>query len=103
MRRGGLHDVTVGDGLHPMNRPWTNPEGLPRQERNLLQGLYGGTGQETHLSGVEKDCFVLHFMILKRKGLASVDMKDFTDILFGLGPDQLIAPGLFDPVRSLFH
>jgi hypothetical protein len=86
-----------------MNGTRTNPESLTGKEWDFLEGFHGGAGQKTHLSGIEEDGLVLHFVILKGKGFAGIDVKDLPDILFGLGPDQLIAPGLFDPMRSLFH
>jgi len=98
-----FQDVTIRDRLHPMDRLRENPESLSLLEPNLLQRFRRDACPKTHLPGKEKDRFVLHLVVLKRKRLAGVDMQDFPDVLCSLGPDQFMAPGLLDPVGKLFQ
>src|SRR5207249_2877915 len=49
------------------------------------------------------DRFVLLVVVLQRQDVSGLDVEDFADVAVGSGPDQLVAPGLFHPVREGGH
>src|SRR5262245_3427855 len=49
------------------------------------------------------DRLVLLVVILQRQHLAGLDVQDLADVLVGLRPDDLVAPGLVDPIRYTAH
>src|SRR3954471_122716 len=48
----------------------------------------------------DHDRLVLHPVILERQRLAGVDVEDLADVAVGVRPDQLVAPGLLDPLAA---
>src|SRR5213592_4203208 len=49
------------------------------------------------------DRFVLLVVVLQRQDVSGLDVEDLADVAVGSGPDQLVAPGLFDAIRQLAH
>src|SRR5438445_9667377 len=47
--------------------------------------------------------FVLLVVVLQRQDVSGLDVEDLADVAVGSGPDQLVAPGLFDAIRQLAH
>src|SRR4051812_7101610 len=49
------------------------------------------------------DRFVFLVVILQREHVARLDVQDLADVAVRLCPDDLVAPGLVDPVRDVVH
>src|SRR5262249_40738530 len=49
------------------------------------------------------DRLVFLVVILEGQHVAGLDMQDLADILVRLGPDDLVAPGLLDPIGYIAH
>src|SRR5213079_1979648 len=49
------------------------------------------------------DRFVLLVVVLQRQDVSRLDVEDLADVAVGSGPDQLVAPGLFDTIGEVSH
>src|SRR5205809_5771197 len=49
------------------------------------------------------DRFVLLVVVLQRQDVSGLDVEDLADVAVGSGPDQLVAPGLFDTIGEVSH
>ena len=47
------------------------------------------------------DPLVLLLVVLEGEALAGLDDEDLPDVAVGVGPDELVAPGLVHPAREL--
>src|SRR5947207_12098901 len=54
-------------------------------------------------TGQHVDRLILLVVILQRQHVAGLDVKNLAHVAIGLGPDDLVAPGLLDAVRELAH
>src|SRR5881392_491004 len=49
------------------------------------------------------DRFVLLVVVLQRQDVSGLDVEYLADVAVGSGPDQLVAPGLFDAIGEVSH
>src|SRR5207249_8930863 len=58
---------------------------------------------EHDLAREHVDGLVLLVVVLEREHVAGLDVKDLPDVAVRAGPNQLVAPGLFDAVGEVGH
>src|SRR5262249_283093 len=58
---------------------------------------------ESHLAMRDEDRFLLHAMVLEREPVARLDVQYLADVVGGLRPDKLVAPGFLDALDRLFR
>src|SRR6266446_6599174 len=58
---------------------------------------------ETHRPGEQVDRLVLLAVVLQAERVARRDVKNFSYILLGMRPDELVSPGFLDPPRRVAH
>jgi hypothetical protein len=56
-----------------------------------------------HSAGRQVDRFILLIVVLKAERVAGVDVNHLADVALGLGPMQLITPGLIDFCHLFRH
>ncbi len=68
-------------------------QAIPRLEADLA---FPTVGLQIHLHGAAEELngFVFDAVILITQRFSFVDVKNLTDVTFGVGPDELMAPGL---------
>src|SRR6266851_873470 len=94
LRSGNLEDVAILERDHAMALARRDVMGLARLQRNGLELALLVVKNEVHLSRIEEDRFHFLPMILQRQLVALLDVQDLADVVGGMGPDQLMAPGL---------
>ena len=68
---------------------------IARLEQHLARPA-AGVELETHRPGEEVDRLVLLTVVLPAERVTLGDVQDLPDVTLGVGPDELVAPGLVD-------
>src|SRR5439155_18647606 len=58
---------------------------------------------ENDLAREHVNRFVLLAVVLQRQDVSGLDVQDLADVAVGPGPDQLVAPGLWNAVGKIGH
>ena len=93
--RRHFEDVAVLDRRHAMHGFRRDVDAFAGKHLALHKAL-AFLNLEQQLAGVQVDRFVLHVVVLKAERVAGVHVNQLADIALGLGPVQLVAPGLLD-------
>src|SRR6266699_2850394 len=100
--RGGLEQVARRYRFELVNQLRLDVERRPLGHGPLDQRVAPLNPQDDfarqHVNG-----FVLLVVILQRQDVSGLDVQDLADVAVGPGPDQLVPPGLFYPVREVGH
>src|SRR3954451_19747106 len=100
-RRGLEHDA-VHNRLDLVDQPGRDMHALTRPERTG-NGSVTLPGAELELAPEHVHRLVLEVVVLETEHVPGLHVKDLPHVPVGAGPDQLVAPGLLHPVRSLRH
>src|SRR5262249_7732058 len=103
LRSGHLENVAVLQGDHPMLPPDRDVVRLTLPEKDLLELALLVLEHESHLAVRDEDRFLLHAMVLEREPVARLDVQYLADVVGGLRPDELVAPGFLDALDRLFR
>src|SRR5689334_18369558 len=94
--RRDLEDIGVLDRDHAVAQAGRDVEWLVGHQLARARRLAIGEEDQLHPAAQQHDRLVLDAVILQRERLARSDVEDLADVAIGLGPDQLVAPGLVD-------
>lgn len=70
-------------------------KGFTDGKSKCRQCLLGVSGFEAAITGFQKHRLFFYLVVLKAQRVASLNEKNFTDVLRRLGPEDLIAPRFF--------
>src|SRR5204863_8330526 len=100
--RGGLEQVARRYRFELVNQLRLDVERRPLGHGPLDQRVAPLNAQDDlarqHVNG-----FVLLVVILQRQDVSGLDVQDLADVAVGPGPDQLVAPGLWNAVGKIGH
>src|SRR5215470_417781 len=103
LRSGHLENVALLQRDHPMLPPDRNVVRLALLQEDLLELALLVLEHERHLAAREEDRFLLHAMVLEREPVARLDVQYLADVVSGLRPDELVAPGFLDALDRLLR
>ena len=73
-------------------------------ERTLHRlGALVRPGAEDQFAGKDMHRLVLHVMVLAREDVPRLHVQHLADVAIGVGPDELVPPGLLDAPRNFGH
>ena len=90
----------VLDRRDPMDSARAVPEGVAGRDLDGLELAADLAELERGPALLDEPCLVLHFVVLEAQRLAGPDEEQLADVVVGLGPDELPAPGLLDSPRA---
>ena len=99
LTRRCLQYISVLNRLDGMDESRRVPPGMTFRNHGLAQMLSRGALHKQQLSGQEVTALVLFFVVLQRKPVASIDVKELACVLLGVCPLDFVAPRLLDPAR----
>src|SRR5712691_725890 len=99
---GSLEQVGRGHGLELMDQLRLDVERRPLRHGPLDQRI-ALLDAEDDLAREHVDRFILLVVVLQRQDVSRLDMQDLADVAVGPRPDQLVPPGLVDPIGQLRH
>src|SRR5262249_55137110 len=95
-----LDDLRVVDRRDPVDRPRTESERRAWADDLVLEdGVAGGAELELGPALLNEPRLVLDVVELQAERLAGLHEQQLADVVVGLGPDQLVTPGLLDLAR----
>ena len=97
--RRDFEDVAVVDRGHAVDGLRRDVHRFARLHLALDQ-LVAFLDLEQHPAGPEEDRLVLLIVVLQAEGVAGVDVNQLADVAVGLGPVQLVAPGLLYTIHG---
>lgn len=68
---------------------------------NGAQIFFGRSRFEKAFACLEEDRLFFFLVILEAQAFASLNEEYFTDVVLGLGPENLVAPRFFSPVALM--
>src|SRR5437879_4522186 len=99
---GSLEQVGRGHGLELVDQLRLDVERRALRHGPLDQRIAPLDAQDD-LAREHVDRFVLLIVVLQRQDVSRLDVQDLPDVAVGPGPDQLVAPGLVDPIGEGGH
>src|SRR5437016_7862708 len=99
---GSLEQVGRGHGLELVDQLRLDVERRALRHGPLDQSV-SLLDAEHDLAREHVDGLVLLVVVLEREHVAGLDVKDLPDVAVRAGPNQLVAPGLFDAVGEVGH
>src|SRR5690606_20955997 len=100
MRSRCLEDVDVGDRFDAMYRVRPDADALAFSELDRLERIDALSDDESHAATQQVHRLILDVVILERERVARVHVQDLADIVFRVGPDQLVSPRLVHASRD---
>src|SRR6185503_3166033 len=102
LRGGCLEDIAVHHRLDLVNELGGDVHRLAGPERAFLQPV-ARLGPEHQLAPEHMHRLVLAIVVLETQDVPGAHVEELADVAIGAGPDQLVAPGLVDTIRDLWH
>src|SRR5690349_5467253 len=98
----GFEQIRRDDRLELVDDFGLDMESGPRPHTLFDQGFALLDAQDD-LPREHEDRLVLLVVVLERQHMPGLDMEDLADVAVGPGPDELVAPGLFDAIGEVGH